>query len=326
MSKSVSSKVGSFLWDLWCLVSIVGIWPRFIEPKLLKKSRLSLVIPSLPGDLENLRILQFSDLHLNSHTPPRLLKKLLQATQQFSPDLIVFTGDFLCYSVLTEENKDRLHDLLSSFKAPYGCYAVLGNHDYAQFVSVNADGDYDAFDKQGSSLIKGFKRLFSSQTATKKSTPRVKQVGLHQELIKLLQTTPFKLLHNQTTLISIKNTSLNLCGVGEYMLGDVKPDIAFQNYDIRYPGIVLAHNPDAIPKLMDYPGFLILSGHTHGSQINLPWFRNKFMLLENPQYGAGLFALKKEKWAYVNRGLGGVLNFRWRARPEVLLITLKRSP
>ena len=123
----------------------------------------------------------------------------------------------------------------------------------------------------------------------------------------------------------IKGAFLNVCGLGEYILGRSLPEIAFRDYDSRYPGIILAHNPDATPHLKNYPGQVILCGHTHGSQINLPWFAKKFTLLENPQYNRGLFKISDNKWMYVNRGIGSLLPFRWFASPELTLLTLQKG-
>jgi len=123
---------------------------------------------------------------------------------------------------------------------------------------------------------------------------------------------------------SIKDACLNVCGLGEYSLNKCCPEIAFKTYDVNSPGIVLAHNPDSMPMLMDFPGDIILCGHTHGGQINLPWFWKKFTLLENMQFKKGLFQIHN-KWLYVNRGVGSVMPFRWFALPEIALITLEKD-
>lgn len=310
------------LWDFWCLFSIIGIWPRFIEPHLLAISKISLKIPSLATDLSHLKILQFSDLHMNSRVPDFFLNHLVRKVKELTPDLIVFTGDFLCYSQL--ENKKRLKDFLNSFTAPYGCYAILGNHDYARFVSVNAKGEYDIVESTTTTILRGFQRLFTNTTLQSRITSRAKEVGHHVGLLKLLEETPFKVLDNSTYLIPIKKAQLNLCGLGEYTLGQCKPEEAFKAYDRKCLGIILSHNPDSLSLLEKFPGELILSGHTHGGQVNLPWMWKKFTLLENPLLKRGLVHLNK-KWIYINRGIGSVMPFRWFSLPEITLITLETS-
>lgn len=307
-------------WDLWCIGSVVGIWPRYIEPKLLSSTHLNLIIPGLPKQLQGLRILQFSDLHLSKDTPDFFLNKLIRKIKDFSPDLIVFTGDFLCYSQI--DQPERLKKLLCSMSAKYGCYAILGNHDYHSYVSVNDNGLYDLINPKASTLKKGWKKLFKTITAKGTITPQARVTPLKQELLDLLQQTPFELLHNKTKLLHINGSCLNLCGLGEHMLGRCDPEQAFQNYDRSFQGIILAHNPDSIPSLKHYPGDLILCGHTHGGQVNLPGLYRKFMVLENMHLKRGLKRLDN-KWIYINRGVGAVMPFRWFSMPEVLMLTME---
>jgi len=309
------------MWDLFCLASVAGIWPRFIEPRLILTTPVRLKVPNLPSDLDGFKILQFSDLHINSRSSSSFLKRLIKKAKELQPDLIVFTGDFLCYSKLSDP--ERLTSFLRQFHAPYGCYAILGNHDYASCVSINSKGEYDEIEPpKGSSLRRGFARLGKSITLTKTSTDKAKSIPLHSELIQHLAKTPFKLLHNQTVNLTVGETKLNLTGLGEYMLGRVDAEAAFRNYDRNAPGIVLLHNPDGIPLLNDCPGDVILSGHTHGGQINLPWMWKKFTLLENMEFKKGLLNVGR-KWVYINRGVGSVLPFRWFSPPEFTLITLE---
>jgi predicted MPP superfamily phosphohydrolase len=317
-----STSFGSPLWDLFCTASIVGIWPRFIEPKLIFTTRLGIKIPGLPEDLNGLKILQISDLHLNPNITNSFLKRLQQSIEALKPDLIVFTGDFICYSNLLEP--ERLAKFFQSLHAPYGCFAILGNHDYAECVSINALGEYDVIDPFPSSLTKAFKRLLQKITLAKTSSERAKKIPLKKDLVDLISTTSFTLLHNETKTIKVKNTFLNICGLGEYMLGRTIPSEAFRNYDERYPGIILLHNPDGAPLLKNYPGDIILSGHTHGGQVNLPWMWRKFTLLENMSFKKGLVDFEGRK-IYINRGIGSVLQFRWFAPPEILLLTLQKE-
>ncbi|MDB6080928.1 MAG: ykuE, partial [Chlamydiia bacterium] len=64
------------LWDLWCIASIIGIWPRFIEPNILVNSNHTLPITMLPKELNGLTIVQISDLHYSSYTRSTFLKRV----------------------------------------------------------------------------------------------------------------------------------------------------------------------------------------------------------------------------------------------------------
>ncbi len=308
-----------WIWDGWCLFSIIGIWPRFIEPHLLSITRLSLPIANLPAELSGLKILHFSDLHWNGRFS-LFYKKLIRKINRLKPDLIVFTGDFLCRSQL--ENGEGLKQLLNSLHATSGCFAILGNHDYASFVTVNSQGDYDSeIPSLDSSIGKGFKRLFHPVCLTNQVTLRASQTKMHSGLTNLLMDTPFVLLNNTTKLVSCKGSQINVCGLEEYTLGRFNPDLAFKDYDSNYPGIILSHNPDTLMTLKHYPGDIILSGHTHGGQVNLPGLWKRFTRIEHLLFKRGLKVFGK-KWAYINRGISSIMKFRWFALPEITLITL----
>ena len=311
-----------FLWNVGCLVSIVGIWPRFIEPNLLTNTKLSLPIRDLPESLKGFKILQFSDLHINRETTDLFIRKLLKKIKQMKPDLIAFTGDFLCYSKFG--HREKLKRFLNELSAPYGCYAILGNHDYEKTVSINSEGEYDLQENSSSLLGKAFERLTSTTQLKKITTERARAVGVKNELIDVIRETPFLLLNNETHILPVKDTFLNICGLGEYTLGRCLPDLAYKNYNSKYPGLILLHNPDGFPLLQSYPGDIVLCGHTHGGQVNLPWIWKKFTLLENMQFKNGLFYLN-DKWLYVSRGIGSVMPFRLFAMPEIVTITLERA-
>ena len=309
------------LWDLFCAASLIGIWPRFIEPNLIFTTQKTLRIPHLPPALHGFKILQISDLHLHSQVSNAFLEKLASKIQSLRPGLIACTGDFLCHGQL--KDPQRLRNWLQRLQAPYGCYAVLGNHDYAGYIAINSKGEYDVLPPPNSSVSSGFKRL-KTITLTKTITERAKQVPLHAEFLSLLNDTPFILLHNDLLNIPVKDTRLNICGLGEHMLGNINADEAFRKYDKKYPGIILLHNPDGIPLLKGYPGDIVLCGHTHGGQINLPWLWKKFTRLENMHFKRGLIKVD-DKWAYINRGIGSAMPLRCFSPPEILLLTLEQQ-
>lgn len=310
-------------WNAWCIISGIGIWPRFIEPQLLEVKRINLPIHPLSDEASGLRILHFSDLHWNARFSQYLKKKLIRKINNLKPDIIVFTGDFLCKSKL--EDPEGMYDLLNSLKASIGHFAVLGNHDYANYVTVNAQGDYDIEQvSETTNIAKGFKLLFQSVTLTKQTTANAKETNYHKELHELIKKTPFQLLNNTTKQFSYRGSTWNICGLEEYSLGKANPALALQNYDRRFPGIVLCHNPDALGILKDYPGDIILSGHTHGGQINLPILWKKLTKMENHVFKKGLKNISGKK-IYINRGIASVMNFRWFAMPELTLLTIQRG-
>lgn len=322
LGKKTLHRSCELLWDLWCVGSIVGIWPRFIEPRILTNTCIELSIKDLPWDLHGLRILQFSDLHLGRRSSKSFLKKLSRRCRELDPDLLVFTGDFICYSELSR--RDELSAFLNSLSAAHGCFATLGNHDYASYVSIKSDGEYGIVENDPPHIIKGLMRLIKANHDPTPIHPGSDVACNHEELIELLEASPFQVLQNETVQVPIGESAINLCGLGDLWAGQFSPDTAFKDYNADLPGIVLSHNPDTLSALRRYPGDLVLCGHTHGGQVNIPWIRDKIMVMECPRYRSGLFDLGG-KHAYVNRGVGAVIPFRWFAKPELTLFTLKRQ-
>lgn len=312
---------GSFVIDAVAVASLAGIWPRFIEPKLLKTTHLSLSLPSLRGLKQKIKIVHFTDLHFHKGSSSSFFKKVQKTILDQQADLLCFTGDFLCYSQL--EAADQLLEFLEPLKAPLGSFCVFGNHDYERYVSRDSQGNYTVRSPipplQGA--LRGVRTLFSKKNNIKgKVSEEAARTKIHPDLKKLLAKTPFTVLENSAQQLPI---GLNIVGLGEYGLGKCLPDCAFKNLNPQFPTLLLLHNPDALPLLQDYPTDLILAGHTHGEQIYLPFplrkLSQKLTRLENPQFSRGLYRLGS-KTLYVNRGISGHKPFRFCSIPEILTI------
>jgi predicted MPP superfamily phosphohydrolase len=317
----------SLIIDLLAISSIAGIWPRYIEPRRLQVTHLEWELEKKWAHLAGIKIAHITDLHFHTQTSKLFLNKILKTINKQKPDIILFTGDFLCYSQL--EAPERLSYFLSELEAPLGSYCVFGNHDYASYVSLTRSGVYDTIPppKPLAGLYRGIYTLFSNLRTGSQVTERARSIALHDSLCRLLANTPFKLLDNATATLPV---GLNLTGLGDISVGRCLPEKAFVLYDRKFPGIVLSHNPDSLPKLLAYPGDWILCGHTHGEQIHIPWpkwgrkLSQKLARLENSAYTRGLFQIKGKR-LYVNRGLGGHKPFRLFSPPELCLIhTIKK--
>lgn len=321
ISKKHSQSLVEYLWDLWCIVSIVGIWPRFIEPELLFTSHHTIAIADLPRELDGLKIAHISDLHFSKHTSKNFLDRVVKKVNKLSCDLIVFTGDLLTYSIL--EDPETLQHFLTALDAPLGKYAILGNHDYAEYVTMANDGSYHKSVNQQAAITKGFSRLFSTSQEPQ-DTLVIEPIAEHEEVLKLFTRSGFKMLHNETIHIGRSHNWINLTGLGDIMTRQCLPSKAFQNYDMQAPGIILSHNPDSFNLLQSYPGNLYLFGHTHGGQVNLPFIWKKVTPIQNKFLKSGLFYLH-DRYLYINRGLGAPFAFRWFAPPEIACFTLVRQ-
>lgn len=330
-----SSRFWNLIWDIWCVVSIVGIWPRFIEPRLLSTTKLTIQLPDLAQVFNNFKILFFSDIHISSITSKKFLAKVSKRIAQEKPNIILIGGDFLTHSSM--DGKELLHKFLSSLQSSHenfhGVFACLGNHDYQEYVTLGKKGAFVIQNNTQSSIIAGFKRLFRS-----KKEPLSQEASRHKpllpipELVLLLKNAGVTLLENERVVLTYQGRKLQLAGIGDIMAGQARPDIAFANWDPTTPGIVINHNPDAWPLLKPYPGNIYLFGHTHGGQVNLPWMWKKLTPLVNIKFKRGLFQegssnlIEEKKTLYVSRGIGSTFPFRWFSIPEIVSITLSSSP
>jgi uncharacterized protein len=98
---------------------------------------------------------------------------------------------------------------------------------------------------------------------------------------------------------------------------------AIQDVPASAPRILLAHSPDIVDQLDGARFDLMLAGHTHGGQINLPFF-NGAWLMNGPssRYVRGFYDDARGSPLYVNRGIGTAkLPIRLGARPEITHFT-----
>ena len=310
-----------FLWELWCLVSVIGIWPRYIEPKVIFKEKVTLKDSKIDKELRGFKVLQFSDLHYFSKLSASFLKRLSRKINTSSADLIVFTGDFLCFSQYSEDEK--LKNFLSSLNAPFGRYYVYGNHDYSSYVTLKDKQAFISEEKieTNTILLKLARRIKLIKDSKGKPLAQ-KQVHIHSKLHSLLHDLGWRCLENESVIVRKGKASFNLCGLGDIWAEKFDPEKAFKNYKKELPGIVLCHNPMAFDILKNYPGEIILSGHTHGGQVNLPLFWRLQCSSVPSVYKSGYFSLGQKK-LYVSRGVGSTVNFRWFSPPELTEITFE---
>jgi predicted MPP superfamily phosphohydrolase len=245
-------------------------------------------ITNLPAAFAGFRIVQLSDLHASRQVTPQYLSEAVDLALSQEPDLVVLTGDFVHRGY---KYVDPVADTLSRLNAPHGVFAVLGNHDFSVRNAL------------------GFRRYRH----------------LHRAVAQALCARGIRVLRNESVTLHREGASLHLVGVEDLWSRVCDLERAFARLTTRVPAIVLAHNPRTVLKLNGRRCDLMLSGHTHGGQIQLPRLGRPILSRRARRFAAGMYR-HHETSIYVNKGVGFGFRFRFGVRPEVAVLTLQPAP
>lgn len=88
------------------------------------------------GNLKDLHIVTFSDVHLGTTIEKRHLSIIVDKVNALNPDVILIPGD-----IIDEDIAPVIHnnvgEILTQLKAKYGVFAVTGNHEYIGGVTAS---------------------------------------------------------------------------------------------------------------------------------------------------------------------------------------------
>jgi predicted MPP superfamily phosphohydrolase len=246
--------------------------------------------PGWPASMPPLRIAVLTDLHaMKPWMPVPRIERIVEAANALQPDLIVLLGDYVAgmerYRTGTVDIADWTL-ALSSLRAPYGVYAVLGNHDW--WVD-----------------------------------PRGVRLGLEKVGIPVLENDAFKLqAHGRSFWLAGLGDQLARW-VGGRLVGvdDLKGTVA-QTMKDQDPVILLAHEPDIFVRVPPRIT-LTLAGHTHGGQVLLPFVGRPIVPSGYGQRFAYGHIVEGGRHMLVSSGLGlSGLPIRFMVPPEIALVTL----
>lgn len=144
----------------------------------------------------------------------------------------------------------------------------------------------------------------------------------------IMERSGFNLLKNKNCYITVKhNKKILFTGLDDSMLGHAAMPDSSKRYYADYK-ILLSHEPDTVEGYRNYN--LILSGHSHGGQINIPFLPsiNKKAVSTtsfSAKYTGGMYTLdsgQKQKM-YVNTGIGTThISARFGVVPEISVFYL----
>jgi predicted MPP superfamily phosphohydrolase len=127
-----------------------------------------------------------------------------------------------------------------------------------------------------------------------------------------LQKRGIEVLRNRHMLLRRGGDVLPIAGVDDYHYG-ANPERALAGIPKGSPTVLLAHNPRQLETLAEYGVSLVLSGHTHGGQVNLPLLGSIYgRSPERLRYKIGWDRMGDTQ-IYVSRGIGTIV-LPWRLR------------
>jgi uncharacterized protein len=106
-----------------------------LEPNRPRVVRQDVYLTRWPERLNGFTIALLSDFHYDPYFSVHPLRASIPLVNALHPDLIVLTGDFVSVPLVGDEVKgasaaEPCAILLGRMTAPYGLWAVLGNHDF----------------------------------------------------------------------------------------------------------------------------------------------------------------------------------------------------
>lgn len=129
-----------------CLIFIMLLVHGYNENRSLDVDELTIRLPDLPDNLDQLKIVHLSDIHFpkNRIDPNQLIKE----TQKADPDVIFLTGDLIDRSASIEDVP--LAELIRNLSQIAPTYSVSGNHETS---SRQLDQWNDIMTKNGAVLL-----------------------------------------------------------------------------------------------------------------------------------------------------------------------------
>ena len=104
-----------------------AIYGTAYERHQIGTTEVALPVSGLPAALDGLRIGFLTDIHHSNTVPAADVASAVRLALEQKPDLIVLGGDYVTFG--DRAFVQPVAELLAPLQAPYGVFAILGNHD-----------------------------------------------------------------------------------------------------------------------------------------------------------------------------------------------------
>ncbi len=264
------------------LVTAAAVGRAMPQLTQFRVRRMDLAVPGLPADLDGLTIAHVSDLHLGKFTRPGFPEQVADATNRLRADLVLFTGDLIDLSM---DDLPRGIEFVRALDPRSGLAMIEGNHDLID--------DPDAFDRQ--TLAAGLPLLIDGAMTVQVRGRPVQLLG-----------TRWGAATGDRRRARPADFAASVATLGPLRQADAFP-------------ILMAHHPHAFDAAAAARFPLVLSGHTHGGQLNLSDGLGFGPLMY--RYWSGRYA-KPGSQLVVSNGVGNWFPLRVNAPAEIIHLTL----
>jgi len=233
-----------------------------------------------------IKLVQLTDLHYEPKAGISLqdIDAVVSLALAQNPDIFLLTGDYIIHKCRQSDEYAAALKPLAQAKPAFG---IFGNHDGGRWAS-RCHG-YPNLDVMSKVLA---------------------DAGIHR-------------LYNNNALTRLRDNSVRIVGLSDLWAGDFHPEAAFDTtHQHEEFTVLLSHNPDTLPYLMDYPWDLMLSGHTHGGQVVLPGIGAPWTPVKNMEHRRGFFNLG-DRYLNVATGTGGLFQLRFNCPPEITVFNIQ---
>lgn len=142
---------------LFILTILFVLYGFYINPQELTVKEYAIKIENLPDGYSGLKIVHFSDVLFGGYQTIERLEETVNKINEIEADVIFFTGDLLNTQYeLTNENKDKIKELLSSLDCSLYKYAIIGDNDkeiITQYKEIMSESNFKILDNESSLLF-----------------------------------------------------------------------------------------------------------------------------------------------------------------------------
>lgn len=291
MKESPWKKILSTIIIIAIIITSILLYARYIGTSGFIVKEYKITNSSVPDKFYGTKVVHISDIHYGRTIKKKELQQLVKKINSLNPDLVVLTGDLIDRdTMLTDRMASVISETLKEIDADLGKYAISGNHDYKfdKWATIISDSGFTNLNDRYDLVYKeSSKPIFLGGLSTN-SYQKEKTI---EEKIKVMND------YFATKTEENKDT--------------------FPDYKI-----MIMHEPDFIDKIQPENYDLVLAGHSHNGQVQLPFIGAVILPPYAKKYYKPYYNVNGTD-LYISSGIGtSTINYRLFNRPSINLYRL----